>query len=110
MALGAANVSTRVAQLYRLFPLRRRVSITYQYFDSELMMTLSRYRFFGAVLAISTLPMTAMSVKAQTVQETLTVMSWGITQSALKVVNEDFTRQTGVKVRLIAQTGSAEGL
>ena len=37
-------------------------------------------------------------------------MSWGLTQSALKAVNEDFTKQTGVKVRLIAQTGSAEGL
>jgi putative spermidine/putrescine transport system substrate-binding protein len=79
-------------------------------FAMELKMTFTRYQILGAVLATATLSTSTMPVNAQTSQETLTVMSWGITQSALKVVNEDFTKQTGVKVRLVAQTGSAEGL
>jgi putative spermidine/putrescine transport system substrate-binding protein len=76
----------------------------------EARMIFTRRQFHEVVFALSTLAMTTVSVHAQTSQETLTVMSWGITQSALKVVSEDFTKQTGVKVRLIAQTGSAEGL
>ena len=74
------------------------------------MMNFTRNRFLRTALAMSLLSTAAFSVKAQTSSDTLTVMSWGITQSALKVVNEEFTKKTGVKVRLIAQTGSAEGL
>ncbi|MDR3399296.1 MAG: extracellular solute-binding protein [Pandoraea sp.] len=73
-------------------------------------MNFKRYRLFGAALTAAALSAVAMPVSAQTSSDTLTVMSWGITQSALKVVNEEFTKKTGVKVRLIAQTGSAEGL
>lgn len=48
---------------------------------------------------------------AQTPEKAITVLIWGTTwQSAVKAVSEEYTQKTGVKVNVVTQSTSGEGL
>lgn len=67
------------------------------------------YRLLAAALATG-LCMSAASL-AQAAENELNVLIWGATwQSAIQGVSEDFTKQTGIKVNLVPQASSGEGL
>jgi spermidine/putrescine-binding protein len=52
-----------------------------------------------------------LCVNAQAQEKSITVMIWGTTwQSAFKELSEEFTKETGIKVDVVTQTSSGEGL
>ncbi|NYT23791.1 extracellular solute-binding protein [Alcaligenaceae bacterium] len=71
--------------------------------------TNSKRRFLAAALAAGIGMAAAGSARAA--DESLNVLIWGVTwQSAIKDISEDFTKQTGIKVNLVTQASSGDGL
>jgi spermidine/putrescine-binding protein len=66
--------------------------------------------FLAAVMGLGASLVTG-TASAQTPGKSITVLSWGVTwQSALQAVSEEYTKKTGVKVNLVTQSTSGEGL
>ena len=78
-------------------------------------MVLKRSALFVAAVvglgAVSMSPSLSPSLYAQVPAKSITIMTWGTTwQSALKSVSEEYTQKTGVKVNVVTQSTSGEGL
>jgi putative spermidine/putrescine transport system substrate-binding protein len=70
----------------------------------------SRKRWLVMAIAAMGVSVTAIG-SAKAADKDLNVLIWGATwQTAIKGVSEEFTKQTGIKVNLVPQASSGEGL